>query len=195
MNERNGKDLGAELAGLIEAFFTERGEAFSEALEACANALFRGRKILAFGNGGSAAEAQHFVAELVNKFLRPRPALRAVSLSADTSILTSVGNDVSFEAVFSRQIEALGDAGDVALALSTSGRSPNIIAALRAAKARGLRTIALTGRGGGDLGPIADFLLAVPSAETPRIQEVHLVLLHLLAQGIEERIKLEKARS
>ena len=195
MTERNYNVLGTELAGLIGAFFAERGKAFDEAVETCANALLRGRKILAFGNGGSAAEAQHFVAELVNKFLRPRPALRAVSLSADTSILTSVGNDVSFDAVFSRQIEALGDAGDVALALTTSGRSPNVIAALRAAKAGGLRTIALTGQGGGVLGSTVDFLLDVPSPATPRVQEVHLVLLHLLAEGIEERIAQGNARS
>ncbi len=186
----NEPTLGGRIGRLVDEFFERRGTAFRDGAAACAAALARGGTILAFGNGGSAAEAQHFVAELVNKFRKPRRALRAVTLSADTSILTSIGNDLSFEAVFSRQIEALGEAGDVALALSTSGQSPNIISALATAKAMGLTTIALTGRGGGKLGPSTDFLLDVDSYETPRIQEVHLAVIHLLTEEIEDRLQL-----
>jgi D-sedoheptulose 7-phosphate isomerase len=182
--------LGGRIGLLVDEFFSRRGDAFREAAAACAAALARGSAILGFGNGGSAAEAQHFVAELVNKFRRPRRALRAVNLSSDTSVLTSIGNDMSFEAVFSRQIEALGDPGDVAVALSTSGRSPNILAALATAKAKGLTTISLTGRGGGKLGPLTDFLLDVDCSETPRIQEIHLVVIHFLTEEIENRLQL-----
>jgi len=182
MNERT---VGTELGRLVDAFFESRRREFQAAAAECRTALAGGRKILACGNGGSAAEAQHFVAELVNKFLKPRQALRAVTLSADTSILTSIGNDVSFDAVFSRQVEALGDPGDVLLALSTSGQSPNILEAVRTARRLGLKTVALTGRGGGRLAGEADILLDVPSAETPRVQEVHLVILHLLAETFE----------
>ncbi len=182
------KAIGRELGLLIDGFFAQRKAAIEAAVSVCAAAIGSGRKILAFGNGGSAAEAQHFVAELVNKFLRPRPALRAVALSTDTSVLTSIGNDVSFDAVFSRQVEALGDAGDIALALTTSGNSPNIIAALRTAKSLGLTTIALTGQSGGGAAGITDILLDVPTAETPRIQEIHLVLLHFLAAELDVRL-------
>jgi D-sedoheptulose 7-phosphate isomerase len=129
----NHQEIAREWTRLLDEFFRARGETLDAAVAASAGALAAGRKILAFGNGGSAAEAQHFVAELVNKFRRPRPALRAVALAADMCVLTSIGNDVDFASVFSRQIEALGDAGDVALALSTSGASPNVIAGLKAA--------------------------------------------------------------
>ncbi|MBN1939354.1 MAG: SIS domain-containing protein [Candidatus Aminicenantes bacterium] len=178
--------IAKEWSRLLDEFFATRGEAYGRAVEACLGALRSGRKILAFGNGGSAAEAQHFVAELVNKFLKPRPALRAVTLSTDTSVLTCIGNDISYDAVFSRQIEALGDVGDIALGLTTSGNSPNVLEALKTAKEQGLVTIVLTGWSGGKSAPLADILLDVPSSETPRIQEIHLFLLHLLAGDIEE---------
>jgi D-sedoheptulose 7-phosphate isomerase len=180
----NGRSIGLELGRLTDEFFETRAAAYRGAVDACVAALRGGGKILALGNGGSAAEAQHFVAELVNKFSRPRPALRAVALSTDTSVLTSIANDISFDAVFSRQIEALGDPGDVLLALSTSGQSPNILRALQTAHERGLKSVALTGRGGGKLAG-ADILLDVPSAETPRVQEVHLVIIHTLVTDIE----------
>jgi D-sedoheptulose 7-phosphate isomerase len=183
----NHLEIAREWARLLDEFFRTRGETLDAAVAVSGGALAAGRKILAFGNGGSAAEAQHFVAELVNSFRRPRPALRAVTLSADTSVLTSIGNDIDFASVFSRQIEALGDAGDVALALSTSGTSPNVIAGLKAARARGMVTIGLTGRGGAMAG-LCDHLLAVASDETPRIQEIHLFLLHHLAGEIERRM-------
>ena len=177
-----------ELSHLLEDFFQQKGLLLEKTAHVLVKALKSGHKVLVFGNGGSAAEAQHLAAELVNKFSRPRQPLRAVALTTDTSTLTSIANDSSYDFVFSRQVEALGDEGDVALALSTSGTSPNIVEALRAAKKERMLTIALTGEGGGKLGPLADFMLDVPSRSTPRIQEVHLVLLHLIAQELDDKL-------
>jgi len=177
-----------ELSHLLEDFFHQKGLLLEKTAHVLVKALKSGHKVLVFGNGGSAAEAQHLAAELVNKFSRPRQPLRAVALTTDTSTLTSIANDSSYDFVFSRQVEALGDEGDVALALSTSGTSPNIVEALRAAKKKRMLTIALTGEGGGKLGPLADFMLDVPSRSTPRIQEVHLVLLHLIAQELDDKL-------
>lgn len=182
------KEMAQELHGLLKDFFKEHVTAFDRMTEAVVKSMRAGRKILIFGNGGSAAQAQHFAAELVNRFLRDRPPIRALSLTTDTSALTSIANDASFDQVFSRQVEALGDRGDVAIALSTSGNSPNVIEAVKKAKEKGLVTVALAGKGGGKLASLPDFLLAVPSSSTPRIQEVHLFLLHLMAQEIEERL-------
>lgn len=177
-----------ELKELLDKFLRENESVIFRLVDVLVAALKAGKKILIFGNGGSAAEAQHFAAELVNKFLQVRPPLRAIALSTDTSILTSVGNDTSFNYIFSRQIEALGDAGDIAIGLSTSGRSPNVLEALKVAKQKGLITVAINGEKGGDLGPLADYLIAVPGRSTPRLQEVHLFLLHLLAEAIEMRL-------
>jgi D-sedoheptulose 7-phosphate isomerase len=177
--------LAKELSGIIRTTLAENAAEILHAGKACRDALAAGGQILVFGNGGSAAEAQHFVAELVNKFSAPRSALRAVSLTTDTSVLTSIGNDASFSAIFSRQIEGLGRAGDIALALSTSGTSANVVRGLRTARKRGLITIGLTGAAEGKMGPLCDFLFRVPSPSTPRVQEVHLVLLHLLVSEIE----------
>jgi D-sedoheptulose 7-phosphate isomerase len=174
-------------ARLSAAFATHCGDRLQRAAEVCVQALGAGGTLLAFGNGGSAADAQHFTAELVNKFMRKRPALRALSLATDVAALTSIGNDVSFRAVFGRQVEALGRPGDIALALSTSGNSPNVVAALKKAKKMGLVTIGFTGRGGGAMAPFCDYLIDVPSTVTPRIQEIHLIALHLLAEEIEAR--------
>lgn len=182
------KDHVRELTVILSGLEDSLGPAWEAAVEAVCRCLKSGGKLLAFGNGGSAAEAQHFVAELVNKFLKKRPAIRAIALTTDTSILTSVGNDLSFEEVFSRQVEALGAPGDAALALSTSGTSPNIVRAVEAARSMGLVTVALTGLGGGALAGRTDHLIAVPSASTPRIQEAHLFLLHRLALEIEKKI-------
>jgi len=181
-------DVSKDLNDIIERFFKEKTALFDKAVAAIEGGLRNGRKILIFGNGGSAAEAQHFAAELVNRFVRARKPLRAVALTTDTSTLTSIGNDSSFDSVFSRQIEALGDEGDIALALSTSGTSPNIIESLKMARKRNLLVVSLTGEGGGKLGPLSDYLLDVPSKSTPRIQEVHLLLLHLMAQLLEENL-------
>ena len=177
-----------EVSRLLEDFLHQKGLLLEKAAHALVKALKSGHKVLVFGNGGSAAEAQHLAAELVNKFSRPRKPLRALALTTDTSTLTSIANDSSYDFVFSRQVEAIGDEGDVALALSTSGTSPNIVEALKAAKKKRLLTVALTGEGGGKLGPLADFLLDVPSRTTPRIQEVHLVLLHLIAQELDDKL-------
>ena len=177
--------LAKELSGIIRKTLAANAAALTRAGDACRAALAAGGQILVFGNGGSAAEAQHFVAELVNKFAAPRHALRAVSLTTDTSVLTSIGNDVSFAAIFSRQVEALGRPGDVALALSTSGMSPNVVRGLSAARKKGLVTIGLTGASGGRMAALCDHRLSVPSTKTARIQEVHHIFLHLLTEEIE----------
>jgi len=176
----------AELAEILKRLIQVRGTVLFAAAEAITVRIQAGGKILVFGNGGSAAEAQHFAAELVNGLSRrDRPALPAIALTTDTSCLTAIGNDRGFDHIFSRQIEALGKPGDVALALTTSGTSPNVIEALKTARAAGLVTVALTGEEGGGVAPLADFLLDVPSCATPRIQEAHLFVLHHLAFCLE----------
>lgn len=145
-----------------------------------------GGKLLVFGNGGSAADAQHVAAELVNRFQREREAIAAIALTTDASILTSVANDYSFDRVFVRQIEALGRPGDVALGISTSGGSANVVKALEAARARGLKTIAFTGRDGGAVGKLADVHVNVPEHSTARVQEVHRTLIHAICELIEQ---------
>jgi D-sedoheptulose 7-phosphate isomerase len=147
--------------------------------------LRRDGRLLTCGNGGSAADAQHLAADLVGRFLRERRGLAAVALTTDSSVITSIANDYSFERVFARQVEALGRQGDVVLGISTSGRSSNVIAALTTARQRGLRTIALTGRDGGALGTLADIHINVPSESTPRVQEVHRTLLHVICDLVE----------
>ena len=153
--------------------------------EAIRTALASGHKVLAFGNGGSAADAQHLTTELVGRFQKDRTGFAAVPLTADASLLTSVANDYGFERVFARQIEALGRAGDVAFAISTSGASPNVVRALEAARDQGLRTIALTGRDGGAAGTIAEIHINVPDAVTARVQEVHITLIHAICELVE----------
>jgi D-sedoheptulose 7-phosphate isomerase len=161
---------------------------FDAAFNACLEAYRNQRKILIAGNGGSAADAQHFAGELVSRFYFDRPALAAIALTTDTSILTAIGNDYGYEDVFSRQIQALGQAGDVFIAISTSGNSPNILKAIAQAKAQGLTVIGLTGRTGGKMKALCDLCLCVPSDSTPRIQECHLVLEHTLCACIEEAL-------
>ena len=180
------KGAAAELKEILDRFFETRSSVFEAAAEALSGSLRAGGKILVFGNGGSAAEAQHFAAELVNGLSRRDKApLPAVALTTDTSCLTAIGNDRSFAEVFSRQVEALGRPGDAALALTTSGGSPDVVEALRSARAKGLVTLALTGMGGGEAAGLADLLLDVPSCSVPRVQEAHLFLLHLLAERLE----------
>ena len=156
------------------------------AAQAISEALKAGHKLLVFGNGGSAADAQHVAAELVGRFQRERAAMAAIALTVDTSILTAVGNDYSFKQVFARQVEALGNKGDVAMGISTSGESPNVVTALQTAKAKGLKTIALTGRDGGSVGRAAEIHVNVPDQNTQRVQEVHVTLLHVMCEVIEE---------
>jgi D-sedoheptulose 7-phosphate isomerase len=158
------------------------------AIEVMTSCLINNGKILACGNGGSAADAQHFAAELVNRFEMERPPLAAVALTTDSSTLTSIANDYDFVQVFSKQVRALGQPGDVLLAISTSGNSPNVIEAIAAAHERDVRVIALTGRGGGRIAELlrdGDVHLCVPADRTARIQEVHLLVLHCLCDGID----------
>lgn len=157
----------------------------TEAARFVTRALAAGGKVLACGNGGSAAQAQHFCGELVGRYLRPRGALPALALNADCATLTALANDFGFEEAFARQVEGLGREGDVLVALSTSGMSPNVAGAARAARRRGVVVIALTGAVPGMVGAEADLCLAAPSRSTPRIQEAHLVLLHLIAELVE----------
>lgn len=188
-------DVG-ELTRLFAADFDEHARVlersraslaadFCALVEACVAGLASGGKLLLFGNGGSAADAQHIAAELTVRYARDRTAIPALALTTDTSALTAAGNDLGFEQIFSRQIEALGRPGDVAIGLSTSGRSRNVLSALRAARERGLRTAALTGGDGGDLQEFADVCLIVPSPSTARIQEMHILIGHLLCDALE----------
>ena len=192
-------DQSAALAERIAAHFADSAELkraaarpladpIAQAVEAMSASLRAGGKVLSCGNGGSAADAQHFAAELVNRFERERPPLAALSLAADSSNLTSIANDYSYDEVFGKQVRALGRAGDVLLAISTSGNSPSVVNAVRAARELGLRTVALTGRGGGKTGAAlgaGDVHVCVPHERTMRIQEVHLLVLHCLCDGID----------
>jgi D-sedoheptulose 7-phosphate isomerase len=157
-------------------------------------ALRSGNKLLIIGNGGSAADAQHIAAEIVGRYKRDRPAWAAIALTTDTSALTAIANDYGFEQVFARQVEGLGQRGDVLLALSTSGRSPNILAALRTARQRGLVTIGFTGTKGEALGEFCDHLLVAPSADTPIVQQIHLAVAHGICDEIEQTLMREAAK-
>lgn len=159
----------------------------SRLTDRCTDALQQGGKILLFGNGGSAADAQHIATELTVRYLVNRKAMAAIALTTDTSVLTAASNDLGYEYVFQRQMEALGRPGDVAIGISTSGSSPNVIKALDTARELGLVASALTGNEGGALVKVADPLLIVPSTDTPRIQEMHILLLHLLCHELEQR--------
>jgi D-sedoheptulose 7-phosphate isomerase len=188
-----------ELSARVAAQFSESAELkrvaasslaapIASAVQLMAAALAAGGKVLACGNGGSAADAQHFAAELVNRFEVERAPFAALALTTDSSVLTSIGNDYAFEQVFEKQLRALGRRGDVLLAISTSGNSGNVLRAIRAARELGIAVVALSGRGGGaipaELGP-ADVHVCVPHARTARIQEVHLLALHCLCDGID----------
>lgn len=185
----------AETIQLHERVSRQPGDAIVRTVDAIVGAFDREGKVLIFGNGGSAADAQHLAAELVGRFVRERRALPAIALTTDTSVLTSIGNDYAFDRVFARQIEALGHATDVAIGISTSGVSANVVAGLAAAKAKGMTTVALTGRDGGPIGAAADIHLNVPSASTARVQEVHRTLLHVICELIELRITDEGRRT
>jgi D-sedoheptulose 7-phosphate isomerase len=163
-------------------------EKISSAINLCVGAIQSGGTIFFGGNGGSAAESQHLAGELVSRFYYDRPAMRSVALNADTAILTAIGNDYGYDRSLARPLEALARPGDVLVALSTSGQSTNIWTALMSARSLGVHTIGLTGRDGGKMPPLCDIELRVPSDSTPRIQEAHLIIGHLLCQGIEAAI-------
>jgi D-sedoheptulose 7-phosphate isomerase len=157
-------------------------------------ALRAGNKVLLIGNGGSAADAQHIAAEIIGRYKQDRPAYAAIALTTDTSALTAISNDYGFEQVFARQVTGLGQRGDVLLALSTSGRSANILAALRTARERGLLTVGFTGAKGETLGALCDHLLVAPSDDTPVIQQIHLAIAHGICDEIEQSLMRESAR-
>ncbi len=161
---------------------------------AIVSALRSGNKILLIGNGGSAADAQHIAAEIIGRYKQDRPAYAAMALTTDTSALTAIANDYGFEQVFARQVEGLGARGDVLLALSTSGRSPNILAALRSARERGLVTIGFTGSKGEALGALCDHLFVSPSDDTPVVQQIHLSVAHGICDAIEQTVMREGPR-
>ncbi|HYO28963.1 MAG TPA: SIS domain-containing protein [Thermomicrobiales bacterium] len=192
-------DFGNRFADAIEATLAERQRALRQAIEhlradvrplaraadLIASTLHRGGKVLTAGNGGSAAEAQHLAAELVGRFKRERAALPALSLTADTSVLTAIANDFGYDQVFARQVEAWGNPGDAIVLFSTSGESPNILAAAQAARSRGLRVIAVTGAAPCRLTASSDVALRIDSSDTPVVQEMHVVVLHLLCDLVE----------
>lgn len=159
--------------------------AVARAAETCIVTLRAGYKVMLCGNGGSAADAQHWAGELVSRFHYDRPGLPAVALTTDTSILTAIGNDYGYDRLFARQVEALGTPGDVLIAISTSGNSPNVVAALEAARAKGIATLGFTGRGGGRMVALSDVCIRIPSDSTPHIQEGHEVLGHAICAMIE----------
>ncbi len=168
-------------------------EAIALAVEMLHGAFSSGHKLLVFGNGGSAADAQHLAAELVGRFEADRRPLPAIALTTNQALLTAWSNDHSFDDVFVRQVEALGVPGDVALGISTSGASPNVVQALRVARENGLRTIGLTGAGGGAVAEYCDVLMAVPLTVTARVQEVHLVTYHAICAELEQRLVAQQA--
>jgi D-sedoheptulose 7-phosphate isomerase len=175
-------------AHLKEVFINENLPRIVSVVDAVTAALKTGSKILFFGNGGSAADAQHLAAEFVNRFLIERPPLPAIALTTDTSIITSIGNDYDFSEIFSKQIRALGMPGDIAWAMSTSGTSPNVIKGLEAAKKVGMITVGLTGKDGGDVAKMVDHSLHVSSHSTPRIQEIHITVGHAVCEMIDYRL-------
>ncbi|MGH2376775.1 MAG: D-sedoheptulose-7-phosphate isomerase [bacterium] len=178
----------ASLGEVMQALAADAGPALERVAAGCAEALERGHKILFAGNGGSAAQCQHFATELTCRFTDDRIAYAAIALTTDTSFLTACANDYSFDDVFARQVEAVGQRGDALVLLSTSGRSENVVRAARAARERGIATFAFTGRGGGPLAEACDAAIAVPADDSARIQEAHLLLGHILCGAIETRL-------
>jgi D-sedoheptulose 7-phosphate isomerase len=188
MNEQRLRAIAAESAALKVRFAEESAAVVLSAGQAMGTCLRAGGRVLSFGNGGSAADAQHLAGELVGRFLRERTPVSAMALTTDPSVMTALVNDYPPDVLFRRQVEAHGRPGDVAVGITTSGKSVNVVVALRAARERGLVTIALTGNGGGVLKGHVDHLIDVPHTETPRIQEVHTLVVHLLCEIAEEML-------
>ena len=177
-----------ESIAVKRAAIDQCGANIARAVEVVIETFRGGGRLLAFGNGGSAADAQHLAAELAGRYLRERRALPAFALTTNSSDVTAIGNDYGFDRVFARLVEAHGSAGDVAVAISTSGSSPNVLAGVEVARERGLRTIGLTGRGGGALAGMVDVPIVVPSNATPRIQEMHIAAVHSICALVEEKL-------
>ena len=180
-----------ESAEVKTRFLKENLPKLIDGIRLISHAFEAGNKLFFFGNGGSAADAQHLAAEFVNRYIMDRPPLPAIALTTDTSILTSISNDIAFNEIFAKQIRALGKEGDVAIGISTSGNSSNVIKAFEVAKEMGMKTVALTGNDGGMLSKIADISLTVPSTSTPRIQEVHILIGHILCGMVEHYLFLK----
>jgi D-sedoheptulose 7-phosphate isomerase len=178
----------AESVRVKERFFQENKQLVAQTAETIAHGLRNGKKTLFFGNGGSAADAQHLAAELVGRFGGDRSALPGIALTTDTSILTAIGNDYGYDRVFSRQIEALGQAGDTAIGISTSGNSPSVLNAIDVARSKGLFTVGLTGETGGKMKDRCEVLFRVPSRQTPRIQETHILLGHIICELVDREL-------
>lgn len=185
---RNFSDIAEEHIKALRDSVKTFDENLSDAVNLCVKALAGNCKILVCGNGGSAADAQHFAAELAGRYESERRALAACALSTDTSAITAIGNDYGFDEIFARQIQALGNNGDVLIAISTSGNSPNILKAADAARKRGIKIIAFTGCRQGSLGKLADVAFSAASKRTARIQEIHEICLHAIAEAIETKI-------
>jgi D-sedoheptulose 7-phosphate isomerase len=171
-----------------DAFIAKYADQIAEVAKKIIAAYKKDHKVLLFGNGGSANDASHIAGELVNRFHRDREGLPAIALACDPSIVTSIGNDYDFQEIFSRQVRAFGRKGDVVIAISTSGNSPNVLRGVEAAKPLGLLTIALTGKDGGKLASMVDYAFVVPSNSTPRIQETHITLGHVLCELVEDAL-------
>jgi D-sedoheptulose 7-phosphate isomerase len=183
--QHRAREAFSQAMQLMASFMEEQTEQVTAAARMLATAFQNGKKLLLFGNGGSAADAQHLAAEFVNRFQVERPPLPAMALTTDTSILTAIGNDYDFNDIFVKQIQALGQKGDVAWGISTSGNSPNVVQALARARQQGLSTLAVCGRDGGKMVPLADIALVVRSNDTPRIQEVQLTIGHILCDLVD----------
>jgi D-sedoheptulose 7-phosphate isomerase len=182
------QEMVAESIRVKTQFFSENATRLTEVAEVIAHGFQNGKKVLLFGNGGSAADAQHIAAEFMGRFMAERDPLPALSLSTDTSLLTALGNDYGFDIVFSRQIQALGQPGDTAIAISTSGNSPNVLQGIAAAKAKGMYTVGLTGEAGGKMNGLVEVLFRVPCKYTPRIQETHIMMSHILCDLIDRKM-------
>jgi len=177
-----------ESADVKVRFIRQNAEVLVQAVKMVVQAFKAGHKVLLFGNGGSAADAQHIAAEFVNRFLIERPPLPAIALTTDTSILTSISNDYGYADSFAKQVKALGKEGDVAIGISTSGTAANVIKAIQAARELGLKTIGLAGRDGGELAKLVDIALVVDSQSVPRIQEVHMTIGHVLCEMVDRML-------
>ncbi|HTK84979.1 MAG TPA: D-sedoheptulose 7-phosphate isomerase [Patescibacteria group bacterium] len=180
----------AEHLDVAKRTFSSLADTFGQWLDVCEGSIRKGGKILFFGNGGSAADCQHLATELTARYITDRAAIAAIALTTDTSALTAIGNDMGFDKLFSRQVEALGREGDIAVGISTSGNSKNVLEGLKTARKLGLITVGLGGRDGGKMQDVCDILLVVPSNTTARIQEMHITLGQMLCGALEQRLEL-----